>query len=216
MTLIKTAQSREAKALAIAQKVVGDSNRAARELIENAEAKTKSLLSQAEARGRKYLEAAESDAESKIAEAAHEAEQLISSKKREAATVAAAAKREAEALISGAVTDIADYRSWLSTAISEADRLHRIQTQSLNAAQQAIEQTRHRLSTAFEKLSSLQANIDANLSEDNRPKGKIYLRASGSPIESEASAKKSSPKKPAAKKSTAKKSAAKKPAAKRK
>jgi len=219
MTLIKTAQSRESKALSTVQKLINDSNRSARELIENAEAKAKSLLSQAESRGRKYIEAAESDAETKIAEAEREAEHLIASKKREAAAVAAAAKKEAEALVSGAVTDIADYRSWLSTAIAEAERLHRIQTQSLNAAEQAIEQTRHRLATAFEKLASLQGDIDLNLGSDNRPKSKTYVRANGSAVDAETTpAKKAAPKKKAAAKKAApkKKAVAKKPAAKRK
>ena len=246
MTLIKTAQSRESKALAMAQKLINDSNRTARELVENAESKAKSLLSQAESRGRKYIEAAENDAASKLAEVESEAERLISSKKREASSVVSAAKREAEALaaaakreadqlVSGAVTDISDYRSWLSTAISEAERLHRIQTQSLNAAEQAIEQTRNRLAAAFEKLSALQEDIDANLGADNRPKSKNYIRTSNTsddpknaPVrEARKSAPKKSAKKAPTKKAPVKKSSAtnsssksssskKKPAAKRK
>lgn len=219
MTLIKTAQQRESKALSTSQKLFNESTRISRELIENAESKAKSLLSQAESRGRKYIEAAESDAEALVAEAGREAEKLMNAKKREASAVTSAAKREAEELVSGAVTDISDYRSWLSTAISEAERLHRIQTQSLNAAEQAIEQTRNRLTAAFEKLSALQADIDVNLGEDNRPKSKNYIRTSGSVIDSDASARKSpakkSNKKPVAKKNISKKSVAKKAVSKK-
>jgi hypothetical protein len=215
MTMIKTAQSRESKALAASQKLLNESNRSARELIESAEAKAKSLLAQAESRGRKYIDAAENDAAGLIAEAEREAEQLINSKKREASALTSAAKRDAEALVSGAVTDISDYRSWLTSAISEAERLHRIQTQSLNAAEQAIEQTRQRLSAAFEKLASLQGDIDANLNSDNRPKGKNYVRTNGSVVDSESIQSKQRQKKVVAKKSAAKKSASKKAVAKK-
>ncbi len=176
MTLIKTAQSREAKALAVAQKAISESTASARALVESAEAKSKSLLSQAESRGRKYIEAAQSDAEAALEEATKDAEHLINSKKREAGTILSGAKKEAEEMVSGAVSEIASYRGWLSTAIAEAERLHRIQTQSLNAAEQAIEQTRQRLSSAFEKLASLQIDIDSNLDSDNRPRTKNYVR----------------------------------------
>ena len=218
MSLIKTAQSRESKALATSQKLFSDSSRAARELTENAEAKAKALLAQAETRGRKYIEAAQSDAQTRISEAEREAESLITSKKREAAAVSTAAKREAEGLISSAVAEIVEYRSWLSNAISEAERLHRIQTQSLSAAEQAIEQTRNRLSAAFEKLSSLQADIDANLGEDNRPKNSNFARAGEKASSSETGAtnpidksevKKSVSSKAANKKSSARKSSTK-------
>ena len=221
MTLIKTAQSRESKALSVSQKLIAESSQSARELIESAESKTKALLTQAESRGRKYIEAAESEAQARIAEADREAEALTNSKKREAAAVTSAAKREAELLVSSAVTDIADYRSWLSSAISEAERLHRIQTQSLNAAEQAIEQTRNRLAAAFEKLSALQVDIDENLSTDNRPKNKNFVRAGAEAPEADSTvekavkrttakktAKKKTPTKKIAKKSPAKKSAA--------
>ena len=225
MTLIRTAQSRENKALAAAQKIISEGTQSAKELVQSAESKAKSFvaqaearLAQAEARGRKYIEAAQVEAESTLASAAHEAEQLISSKKREAATLTGAAKREADELIASAVTDIADYRGWLSTAIAEASRLHKIQSQSLNAAEQAIEQTRNRLASAFEKLAALQGDIEANLTPQNLPKAKEYIRA-GTRVTEESSAetpaKKSATKKPASKKPSAKK-VAKKPAAKRK
>jgi vacuolar-type H+-ATPase subunit H len=219
MSLIKTAQSRESKAIATAQKAINDGTRMTRELVESAESKAKSLLSQAESRGRKYIEAAEADADEKIAEAEQEAEQIITGKKREAGALLSSAKREAESMISGAVNDISNYRSWLSSAIDEAARLHKIQSQSLNAAEQAIEQTRHRLATAFEKLAALASDIDSNLNNENRPKTKSFVRSAGST--SAADQDVSIPAVPSRKKSVAKKPARKKvakkkPAARRK
>ena len=188
MSLIKTAQAREAKAIATASKAIAESTKSARDLLSQAEAKAKSILSSAEARGRKYLQAAEDDAqdrlneatsqaESMIASAEKKAEQVISSKKREASSLLSGAKKEAEQLVSGAVGDIANYRSWLTSAISEAERLNRIQQQSLNAAEQAIEQTRNRLAQAFERLAALQTEIDSNLNDDNTPKARTYSKS---------------------------------------
>ena len=177
MTLIKTAQSRESKAIATAQKAINESSHAVKEMLTSAEEKAKATLLQAESRGRKYIEAAEADAESKLTEALQTADQVISTKKREAAALFAAAKKESEKLISNASSDVANYREWLSTAISEAERLHRVQVQSLSAAEQAITQTRGRLAAAFEKLSSLQVDIDANLTPSNLPKSKTYVRS---------------------------------------
>ncbi len=177
MTLIKTAQSRESKAIATAQKAINESSHAVKEMLTSAEEKAKATLLQAESRGRKYIEAAEADAESKLTDALQTADQVIATKKREAAALFASAKKESEKLISNASSDVANYREWLSTAISEAERLHRVQVQSLSAAEQAITQTRGRLAAAFEKLSSLQVDIDANLTPSNLPKSKTYVRS---------------------------------------
>lgn len=188
MSLIKTAQAREAKATTTAQRAISESTKAARDLIAAAESKAKSLLTSAESRGRKYIQAAESDAkdllaeatsksESMVAAAEKEADHLAAAKKREASSLLAGAKKEAEQLVSGAVGDIANYRSWLTSAISEAERLNRIQQQSLNAAEQAIEQARNRLTQAFDRLASLQTEIDSNLNADNTPKNKTYSKS---------------------------------------
>ncbi len=177
MTLIKTAQSRESKAIATAQKAINESSHAVKEMLTSAEEQAKATLLQAESRGRKYIEAAEADAESKLTEALQTADQVIATKKREAAALFASAKKESEKLISNASSDVANYREWLSTAISEAERLHRVQVQSLSAAEQAITQTRGRLAAAFEKLSSLQVDIDVNLTPSNLPKSKTYVRS---------------------------------------
>ena len=177
MTIIKSAQAREAKAATLAQKVLGDSTKTAADNLAAAEAKARQILAGAEARGRKYLDAAEAEAVTVKTEAEREAEELISSKKREALSVTSAAKREAEKLVAEATGEIADYRNWLNSAISETERLYRIQTQSLQAAEQAITQSRTRLGGAFDKLNALQADIGANVDSTNRPQVKSFAHA---------------------------------------
>jgi vacuolar-type H+-ATPase subunit H len=176
MSIIRTAQQRESRATAQSTKMLSEASARAKEALEGAESKAKAILSGAENRGRKYLEAAESDAAQLRAEAARSAEQLIESKKREAGALLANAKREAERIIVEATSEIANYRSWLTTAISESERLYRIQTQSLSAAESAIAQSRARLQGAFEKLASLQSDIDGNLTADNRPRYRAFAQ----------------------------------------
>jgi Na+/phosphate symporter len=55
----------------------------------------------------------------------------------------------------------------LSGVISEAERLYKIQTQSLDAAEQAIAQSRTRLDSAFERLAQLHKSVNENLNADN-------------------------------------------------
>jgi len=176
MTLIKTAQSREARAVTIAEKAVADATRAAKQAIESAEMKAKQVLSAAEGRGRKYLQAAQDEAAEITSSAETEAERLVDAREREAAALASSARREAERLITTATSDIADFKSWLMSAIQESERLHRIQSQSLASAEEAIKQTRGRLSSAFEKLAALGADIEANIGEGNRPHAKAFIR----------------------------------------
>ena len=176
MSIIRTAQQREARATAQSTKMLSEATARAKETLEGAENKAKSILSGAESRGRKYLEAAETDAAQLRAEAARNAEQLMESKKREAGALLGNAKREAERIIVEATSEIANYRSWLTTAISESERLYRIQTQSLSAAESAISQSRARLQGAFEKLASLQSDIDGNLTADNRPRHRAFAQ----------------------------------------
>ncbi len=177
MTIIKSAQGRESKAAALAQKVLNESTKTAKENVETSEAKARQILAGAEARGRKYIEAAESEAAETKTKAERDAEELISSKKREAGQVTANAKREADKMIADATIEIANYRTWLTSAISESERLYRIQTQSLQSAEQAIAQSRAKLSGAFEKLSGLQIDVDANLTLNNHPQTKTFVRA---------------------------------------
>jgi cell division septum initiation protein DivIVA len=176
MSMIKTAQSRESKALATAKKAMEESTASAKALLEGAESKAKSILSGAESRGRKYLEAAESEVQELRAEAERNVTSLVESKKREAGALLSSAKREAERIITDATSEIAHYRTWLGTAITEADRLYRIQVQSLSAAEQAIGQSRARLQGAFEKLTGLQNAIENNLTADNRPRARAFDR----------------------------------------
>ena len=199
-----------------------ESTSSARALLEGAEAKAKSVLSGAESRGRKYLEAAESEASEMISEAERNAGALLESKKREAGALLSSAKREAERIIVEATGDIANYRNWLTTAISEADRLYRIQAQSLSAAEQAIGQSRERLQSAFSKLNNLQNAIENNLTEDNRPRAKAFTRENIAEVSQvdgedvpEVPTRRVAPKR-AVKKPAAKKSAKKRPATKRK
>jgi cell division septum initiation protein DivIVA len=230
MSMIKTAQSRESKALAIAKKAMEESTSSAKALLEGAEAKAKSVLAGAESRGRKYLEAAESQAEELRSEAERNVTALVESKKREAGALLSSAKREAERIITDATSEIAHYRTWLGTAITEAERLYRIQVQSLAAAEQAIGQSRARLQGAFEKLTGLQSAIDNNLTADNRPRSRDFDRTltAGSSADDQgeleipevpATAKRTPTRKPAKSvkaTKTLKKSAKSRPAAKRK
>ena len=99
MSIIRTAQQREAKANSNAERVLNESKKQATSALEMAEAKAKSTLAQAESRGRKYIEAAESDAADIVSKAESEAEDLLNSKKREGSTITSNAKREAERLV---------------------------------------------------------------------------------------------------------------------
>ena len=176
ISMIKTAQTRESKALSTAKRAMEESTASAKALLEGAEAKAKSILSGAESRGRKYLEAAESEAQELRLEAERNVTSLVEGKKREAGALLSSAKREAERIITEATSEISHYRTWLDTAITEADRLYRIQVQSLGAAEQAIGQSRARLQGAFEKLTGLQNTIDNNLTSDNRPRARAFDR----------------------------------------
>jgi cell division septum initiation protein DivIVA len=212
MTMIKSAQLREAKAQAAADRLVTETNRASKDALENAEQKARSLLSGAETRGRKYLSAAESEAEELREKATRSAEHLLTESRREANALSNAAKREAEKIISEATVAVGEFRSWLTSAISESERLYRVQTQSLTAAEHAIGETRSRLKQAFERLAALQGDIDANIDTDNRPVEKTFVRQSGktpaaaaAPLASDVKKSATTPAKRVVKKSTTKK-----------
>ncbi|MFM8632793.1 MAG: hypothetical protein ACKOCG_03135 [Candidatus Nanopelagicus sp.] len=179
MTMIKSAQQREAKANSAAQRIISETNRSSKEKLEAAETKAKSILSSAESRGRKYISAAEDDAADLILTAEGEADKVLNQSARDAAQLTAAAKRDAQKLISDAAKNIVDYRTWLSSAISEAERLHRAQNASLKAAENAITESRQKLNHAFDRLSQLQADINANLDSENKPAGKAFVPGAG-------------------------------------
>jgi vacuolar-type H+-ATPase subunit H len=166
MTMIKSAQAREQKAFTSSERLVSEASKTAREALEAAENKARALLSGAEARGRKYITTAESEAEEILSQARADAEALFDEKRREVTALALAARREGERLISEAQNEVVEYRQWLSQVMSEAERLNRIQTQSLHAAETAIAQGRSSLETAFARLNDLQKKVSENLSAD--------------------------------------------------
>ena len=211
MSMIKSAQARESKAQVAATRLVSETARATKEELEAADAKARTILAGAETRGRKYIQAAESEAEEKIAQAEAEAEALIESKKREISTLATAARREGERIITEATTEVTGYRQWLSGVISEAERLYRIQKQSLDAAETAIQQSRNRLDGAFQRLEELQKSVLDNLNADDTLINPGPLKVASQRTRPALAAPKKTAKK-AAKKAPAKKSAAKKSA----
>ena len=221
MSIIRTAQQREAKANANAERVLNESKKQATSALESAEAKAKSTLAQAESRGRKYIEAAESDAADIVSKAESEAEDLLNSKKREGSTITSNAKREAERLVLTATTEVSEYRNWLSGVISEAERLYRIQTQSLDAAENAISQSRQRLESAFNRLAELQKQVISAISPDGTPSSDTRVSqriAQAASQSSEGGSSKSTTSKSAgkkARKSSARKSSGQKSAAKK-
>jgi len=211
MSMIKSAQARESKAQAAASRLVAETTRATKEELEAADAKARSILSGAESRGRKYIQTAEAEAEEKLAIAEAEAESLMESKKREIATLATAARREGERIVADATTEVSGYRQWLAGVISEAERLYRIQKQSLDAAESAIQQSRNRLDGAFQRLEELQKSVIENLNADDTLINPGPLKVSSQRTRPAIAAPKKSIKK-TAKKAPAKKSAAKKTA----
>jgi hypothetical protein len=211
MSMIKSAQARESKAQAAASRLVSETTRATKEELEAADAKARSILSSAESRGRNYILTAEAEAEEKLAIAEAEAEGLIESKKREIASLATAARREGERIVAEATTEVSGYRQWLAGVISEAERLYRIQKQSLDAAESAIQQSRNRLDGAFQRLEELQKSVIENLNADDTLINPGPLKISSQRTRPALAAPAKSAKK-TAKKAPAKKSAAKKTA----
>ncbi|CAN2233312.1 hypothetical protein [Candidatus Planktophila versatilis] len=177
MAMIRSAQGREAKAHATADRVISESSRSAKDVLEGAENKARSVLAGAETRGRKYISAAEVEAAELIREASRqasavadakvrEADALVESKRREAAAFAGAARREAERVISEASENVNEYRAWLADIITESERLYRSQTQALSAAEGAIAQSRNTLDSAFARLSKMGDIVNNALNAD--------------------------------------------------
>jgi cell division septum initiation protein DivIVA len=181
MAMIKSAQAREAKAHAAADRLISESTRNAKDTLEGAETKARSILAGAESRGRKYISAAELEAAELIRDASREAaavadakvreaESVVELKRREAAALATAARREAERIISEASGNVNDFRAWLGDMISESERLYRTQTQALTAAEVAIAQSREKLDSSFTRLSRMQEIVNTSLNEDGTVK----------------------------------------------
>ena len=204
MSMIKSAQLREARAQAASDRLVNETSRAAKDALEAAQNKAASMLSGAEARGRKYIQAAEAEADEMIANAEDAAERAMEDKKREVAALAQAARREGERIISGATSEVSNYRQWLSGVISEAERLYRIQTQSLDAAENSIQQSRTRLEVAFNRLAQLQKSVLDNLNPDDTIINRGPIRVESQRTKAALNAPKPKSTKKVAKKSSAK------------
>jgi DNA repair exonuclease SbcCD ATPase subunit len=120
-------------------------------------------------------------------------------------------RRESERIITEATTEVSGYRQWLAGVISEAERLYRIQKQSLDAAESAIQQSRNRLDGAFQRLEELQKNVLDNLNADDTliNPGPLKVSSQRTRPALDAPKKRAKPTaKKAAKKAPAKKSAA--------
>ena len=176
LTMIKSAQVREAKAQAASDRLVNETQRQAKDALEAAQEKAQSILSGAEARGRKYIKAAETEATEKIEPAEIAAEELLDQRKREGSAIVNSAKREGDVIIGEASRDVLEYRQWLNSVMEEAGRLYKIQTQSLDAAQEAIHASRNRLESAYSRLAELRNNVLENIKEDGKLISKEPLR----------------------------------------
>ena len=221
MSMIKSAQAREAKATAAADRLINESSRSAKDALENAENKARSILAGAESRGRKYISAAEVEAAEIVRDASREAsavanakiaeaDSVVDGKRREAVALTTAARREAERVISEAAENVVEYRAWLADILVESERLYRSQSSALSAAEAAIAQSREKLDSAFARLSKMQAVVDNSLNEDGTVKKSAPIRVESKRTRAAIAAPKKISKAPA------KKTAAKKKPAKRK
>jgi hypothetical protein len=131
--------------------------------------------------------------------------------------MATAARREGERIITEATGEVGGYRQWLASVISEAERLYKVQTQSLDQAESAIQQSRARLQSSFERLAQLQDQVLQNLNADDTliSRGPIRVTSERTKVAIEAPKKAKSTTRKPAKKAVAKKPV-KKAAAKRK
>ena len=221
MSMIKSAQAREAKANAAAERLINDTSRDAKEVLEGAENKARSILAGAETRGRKYISAAEVEAAELVRNASREAssianakiaeaDSVVDGKRREAVALTTAARREAERVISEAAENVVEYRAWLADIIVESERLYRSQASALSAAEAAIAASREKLDSAFARLSKMQAVVNDSLNEDGTVKKSAPIRVESKRTRTAIAAPKKTSKAPA------KKTAAKKKPAKRK
>jgi cell division septum initiation protein DivIVA len=170
MAMIKSAQAREAKATAAAERLINETSRNAKDALEGAENKARSILAGAESRGRKYISTAEAEASEIVRDATREGDAIIDTKRRDAAALTSAARREAERVISEAAQNVVEYRAWLADILLESERLYRSQASALSAAEAAIAQSREKLDSAFARLSKMQAVVEDSLNVDGTVK----------------------------------------------
>lgn len=181
MVMIKSAQAREAKANAAADRIFAEASRSTKDTLESSENKARSILAGAESRGRKYISTAEAEASEIIRDAAREAaavadakirdaEGFAENKRREGQALTSAARREAERIIQEAAQNVTDYHLWLGELLVESERLYRGQTSALTSAESAIAQSREKLDTAFARLARMQSDVDADINPDGTVK----------------------------------------------
>jgi hypothetical protein len=218
MSMIKSAQAREAKANSISEKLIAETTRAAKDTLEDAENKARSVLAGAEARGRKYISTAEAEGAEIVRDATREAtavadakireaDSIVETKRRDAVALTTAARREAERLISEAAEGVVEYRAWLADILIDSERLYRSQAAALSAAETAISQSREKLDSAFSRLSKMQETVENSLNEDGSVKKSAPIRIESKRTRAAISAPKKSANSPL--KRTAKKSPAK-------
>ena len=159
--MVKSAQAREVKAHAASERIINETTRNAKDVLEGAENKARSVLAGAESRGRKYISTAEAEGAEMLRDASRQGEGIIETKRREAATLQAAARREAEKVVSEAAENVIAYRTWLADIISESERLYRSQSTALTAAEAAIAQSREKLDSAFTRLNSMKNAVES-------------------------------------------------------
>lgn len=187
MSMIKSAQAREAKANAASERVIAESTRSAKDTLEAAENKARSILAGAETRGRKYISTAEAEAAELIRDASREAtavaeakvreaDEIVDTKRREAVALTTAARREAERVVSEAAENVVEYRAWLADIIAESERLYRSQATALSSAEAAIAQSREKLDSAFARLAKMQQTVDNSLNADGTVKKSAPIR----------------------------------------
>jgi vacuolar-type H+-ATPase subunit H len=216
--MIKSAQAREAKATAAADRLINEANRSTKDALESAENKARSILAGAETRGRKYISTAEAEASEIVRDAGREAtavasakiaeaDSVVDGKRREAVALTTAARREAERVIAEAADNVTEYRAWLADILVESERLYRSQASALSAAEAAIAQSREKLDSAFARLSKMQAVVDNSLNEDGTVKKSAPIRVESKRTRAAIAAPKKSAKAPV--KRTAKKTSAK-------
>ena len=209
MAMIKSAQAREAKALATADRVISESSRTAKDVLEGADNKARSVLAGAETRGRKYISVAELEAAELVREASRQADQVMENKRRESAALTIAARREAERVIGEASENVNEYRAWLAEIITDTERLYRSQNQALSAAESAIAQSRDRLDSAFARLSKMGDVVNSAINEDGTIKKSapiaVESKRTRAAISAPKRSKKSAVKRPAKKTATKRK-----------
>jgi len=205
MSMVKSAQAREVKARAASERIINETTRNAKDVLDGAENKARTILAGAEARGRKYISTAEAEGAEMLRDASRQGEGIIDNKRREAATLQAAARREAEKVVTEAAENVMEYRAWLADIISESERLYRSQSTALNAAEAAIAQSREKLDSAFTRLNGMKNAVESSLNQDGTVKRSVPIkveskRTSAAIAAPKKTAKKATKKKPAKRK----------------